>query len=372
MPRPRSHPGSIDRHGNRWRIRLSIRGQYVTLYAATKGDAEALARQRYDELVARADRGESVVPALPFSELLAEYRQRGMRTLSEGGRSTYELSLLVFERFFVQQRRDPRVDRIGKPVVESFLHWRSRTRMQGHGEPSPHTVAKDYRVLRRLFAWAVEQEYLDVNVVGRVKPPRAEQREYTLLRSDADLDKLLEACGPRDILRTFIVTAIETGARSESEVLWLQWRDLDFQQRTIAFAHGRDGRRLKDGESKVLPMSARLDAALRRHAENYRLALGSPYVFSSPVKRGRRQVGQRIASLRRGFKAAAKRAGFEGMRVHDLRHSTATLMLSRGHSIELVRRFLGHASLEMTMRYSHLVAEDLRELVQDRRPATGS
>lgn len=361
---PKSYPGSFERRGDSTRIRLSIGGKrhYITVPTTDKRELERIARLEYDRLAGRVRRGDSLM-APRFSELVHEYRERGMVDLSSGGRGAYEKSLRVFERYFVRRRTNPRIDRIRKRDVEDFLRWRRQ-------QVSPHTVRRDYRVLHRIFAWSVEQEYLDVNVVGRVKPPKAEAREYVLLRSDADLDRLLEACGPRDILRTFIVTAIETGARSESEVLWLEWRDVDFQQHTIAFAHGRDGRRLKDGESKTLPMSARLEAALRRHAELYRLALKSPYVFSSPVKRGRREVGQRIASFRHGFKKAAAAAGFEGMRVHDLRHSTATILLSRGHPIEKVRRFLGHASLEMTMRYSHLVAEDLRELVDDRDRST--
>ena len=75
-------------------------------------------------------------------------------------------------------------------------------------------------------------------------------------------------------------------------------------------------------------------------------------------------AGRRISSLRGAFNAAVKRAGLPTDLVqHDLRHRRATTWLQQGKPMHLVQKALGHSTIQVTERYSHLVAEDLRALV---------
>jgi len=82
------------------------------------------------------------------------------------------------------------------------------------------------------------------------------------------------------------------------------------------------------------------------------------------------KAGARINDLRAAFNNAVDRAKLpEGFRRHDLRHLRVTTWLAGGASPVLVKEAVGHADLATTMRYTHLVREDLRALVQTTPPA---
>lgn len=83
--------------------------------------------------------------------------------------------------------------------------------------------------------------------------------------------------------------------------------------------------------------------------------------ITSPLARYAK--GARLASLRRGFSAAATRAKLPaGLRMHDRRHRCGTGLLARGADVVKVQGMLGHADVRTTMRYCHLSREHLRGL----------
>jgi site-specific recombinase XerD len=65
-----------------------------------------------------------------------------------------------------------------------------------------------------------------------------------------------------------------------------------------------------------------------------------------------------------GFKQAAKEAGLVRLRPHDLRHAFVTRKLAAGVPAQLVMKYVGHADLATTLRYTHLVPEHLRGVVE--------
>jgi integrase len=67
--------------------------------------------------------------------------------------------------------------------------------------------------------------------------------------------------------------------------------------------------------------------------------------------------------VKNGFRAAAKSAGIRGVRFHDLRHTAATKMIEAGVDLVTVSRILGHASIQMTMRYAHPTPENMQRAV---------
>lgn len=67
--------------------------------------------------------------------------------------------------------------------------------------------------------------------------------------------------------------------------------------------------------------------------------------------------------MQNGFQAACRRAGIEGFRVHDLRHTCAPWMVQQGVPLMEVRDVLGHSSIEMTERYAHLAPDKPRSAV---------
>ena len=83
----------------------------------------------------------------------------------------------------------------------------------------------------------------------------------------------------------------------------------------------------------------------------------SEYVFAS--RKGTKKGY--IYDLRKPFEKACKIAGIENFRIHDLRHTFASMAVSSGADLYAVQRLLGHQDIAMTQRYAHLAADDLKK-----------
>lgn len=133
----------------------------------------------------------------------------------------------------------------------------------------------------------------------------------------------------------------------------------------------RKGRRTKSGKSRKVPMTPRLRKAYREHMARFRMkTYGTPperskWVFHHTRDRRHAKAGTRLGGLRRAFNSAVERAGLPGeLNQHDLRHRRVTTWLAEGKPAHLVQKAMGHSDLRTTMGYEHLVAEDLRALVE--------
>src|SRR5262249_5961124 len=79
-----------------------------------------------------------------------------------------------------------------------------------------------------------------------------------------------------------------------------------------------------------------------------------PYVFSRPD-------GKAIGTVQKVWETARRKAGFPDLRIHDLRHTVASLALQGGVPLSVVGKMLGHSTPAVTHRYAHLELEHLRE-----------
>lgn len=181
--------------------------------------------------------------------------------------------------------------------------------------------------------------------------------------SEANVTRLLTACGDRPMLYLFVLLCAETALRPNSEALWLQWQDVDLEAGYLRVRSERGGHRTKTGKSRSVPISPRLAVALREHFVRFRFS-GSPWVFHHVTARRRARAGDRLGTLLHAFQNAACRAGLPaGLRPYDLRHTRLTRWAGAGHNLAKVQKAAGHASIRTTMIYVHLADEDLRSLV---------
>ena len=187
-----------------------------------------------------------------------------------------------------------------------------------------------------------------------------------------EYQRLRSALCDEPMLLLFVTLAWETGARS-GELLQLEWSDVDFERHSVTFANDPvRGRHTKGRRSRSLPLSEEAVAALRDHAARFRLlAPPSSYVFKHLRRSRDAEPGQRIERVYRGFKSAAKRLGLPTLRPHDLRHAFVTRKLAVGVPAQLVMRYVGHADLATTLRYTHLVPEHLRAVVANENAGHG-
>ena len=220
-------------------------------------------------------------------------------------------------------------------------------------------------MLRRAIRDAVSPlRLLDVNPCVEVSGPLVEAAEMTVLDAK-QVDAMLKAA-VSDRLHAMYVVAVATGMR-QGELFALAWPDIDFDggsvmvQRSLEEIDGKQ--RLKPPKTKKgkrrieLPKFA-IDA-LHEHRKRM-LAEGHA---AGPVFCDRDGGYLRRQNMnRRSFKVLLKKAELPDIRFHDLRHTSASLLLLKGVNPKVVSERLGHASIEITLNtYSHVLPTMQRE-----------
>ncbi len=230
---------------------------------------------------------------------------------------------------------------------------------------SPASVHHTHMLIHRALGQGVRWGVLSRNVADLVDPPRVARAEMRTL-SAAQVGQLLEATSA-DRMAALWVVAVTTGMR-QGELLGLQWRNVDLEGRSLQVVGSLQpikGEGLQFLEPKTAQSRRRVQLvdmaveALKTHRAKQlqdRLQSGgrwpadSDWVFAN-------SVGGPLDPFRtrRLFWAALKAADLPAVRFHDLRHTAATLMLSRGVHPKVASEMLGHATVAVTLDlYSHV------------------
>ena len=213
----------------------------------------------------------------------------------------------------------------------------------------PYQANRMLALLRKFFNWSEKNGHRPdgSNPCQHIDKFKEEKRERFL--SDAELARLGEALAAAETARTaspWVIAAIRllmlTGARL-SEILSLRWDHVDFERGSIRLP-----------ESKTGPKTIQLNApALQVLVEVPRFE-GNPYVVC-----GQRQ-GAHLVNLQKPWRRIRKAAGLEDVRIHDLRHSFASVAVAGGMSLPLIGALLGHSQPATTARYAHLSQDPLK------------
>ena len=261
------------------------------------------------------------------------------------------------------------LEKLNPQVLQAFITSRTQAGL------SPATVKHINATLRAALSQAEDWELVDRNVAKLVKLPRAKKYKPTVLSPEQAKAFLLFSDGhPQEALFS---VALSLGLR-RSEIVGLRWQDIDFVAGTLRVTHSIErikGKGLQLGELKstkaqrVLRLPLVCVQALTRQKEKQRVAREwcgaswkeADFVFTTGIG-----TPMQPEMLTHEFKAAIAAAGLPNMRLHDLRHSCATLLLAQGVHPKLVQETLGHSTYQLTMdTYSHMIPQ-LRNEVADR------
>lgn len=248
-------------------------------------------------------------------------------------------------------------------------------RCDGKGGLNPRTVRHHHVALHNALQSAVKWGRLSRNPSDAVSPPRCQRSEWQTLSED-DIHALLEATKPTPYYALFYL-ALFTGMR-RSELLALRWCDVDLLlcqlYVTRALHHLRNGeivfRSPKTSKGRrLVALSPSTALVLGEHKETQaatRTMMGvslkdDDLVFSD--LNGKPLLPNTVTHA---WIKLVKRVGLEGIRLHDARHSHASLMLKAGTHPKIVQERLGHASIGITLdTYSH-VAPGLQQAAANR------
>jgi integrase len=243
------------------------------------------------------------------------------------------------------------------------------------GRPlSPTTVRLVHRILHKALADAVDADVLAANPVAKARAPRRQRPETAVWTADQVRGFLTARRGDR--LYAAWLLALTSGLR-RGELAGLVWGDIDLERGTLSVARQRTTdadshvvvKSPKGTSRRTLDLGSATSAALRAHRTTQDAELqvlgtarsgDSGVVFARPD--GHPLHPQRLADL---FQAAAREVGLPVIRLHDARHSCATLALSAGIHPKVVQQLLGHSSWSVTMDlYSHRIDRLQREASQ--------
>lgn len=178
---------------------------------------------------------------------------------------------------------------------------------------------------------------------GRVRSLSADEQGRLLASLRPDMRPLVEFC-------------LLTGARISS-ARTLTWERVDFNARLLRL----EVKSKFMGEFLTLPITPAAEAILQAVRGQHPIYVFT-YLCRSPIP-GKRDKGQRYPFARDGWRrtwaAALKKAGIKDFRFHDLRHTAATDMLKQTKNIAAVQKVLGHRDVTTTMRYAHVLQDDV-------------
>ncbi len=229
---------------------------------------------------------------------------------------------------------------------------------------APGTVRLMHGILHKALEQAVKWGSVPRNVCKATTPPEPNPEEIHPL--DAEQAKRILEAARGNRLEALYVLAVTAGLRI-GELLGLRWEDVDLDAATLRVRRTRSQAKTgpaftapKNGKGRSIRLTGRAVEALKSHkaAQNAeRLKLGDLWednglIFCTTA--GRPLDFRNVATA--SFKPLLKKAGLPDIRFHDLWHTCATLLLSRGHHPKLVQELLGHSSVAMTLdRYSHVL-----------------
>lgn len=341
-----------------------------TIYG-TKKDAERVLNQR----IMAIHRGEYIDSGmLTIHDLFQRYLRATAASLAA---TTHQRYSNAFKTHI-----DPALGRLKLSALsplhleEAYAKWLRAGRMDEKGGLSAQTLHY-HRFIHRVLNQAVRWKLLFRNVADAVEPPRPQRKEMAVL-TERNLLKLLDAAlGPSDhalaqcglssesAFGAAVAFLAFTGCR-RGECLALRWEDVDMKAGTAAIRRSmeqtKDGigfKPPKNGRSRVVQLPQQALGILRSHkAKQNAQRLKLPEAFKDNGLVFTRQDGSPIIPHAFGdaFRALVKRADVPKVRLHDLRHTHASLMLKAGVQGKVMQERLGHSGIGITLDlYSHLM-----------------
>ena len=221
----------------------------------------------------------------------------------------------------------------------------------------PATVNKHSSMLNRILNIAVHWGYLDKNVFKGAAIRKLPVGDYVQrFLTEAEIRRLLSACkrSSHPYLHLFVKLLLLTGAR-KSELRLARWTDIDERKKELFVAVSKSGR------SRTVMLSDKALSVLQQVKARSEV-LGVPttrdsWIFANPRTRAP------YTSLHNAFVEARESAALPSVRMHDLRHTYASLLINNGASIYEVQRLLGHYHISMTERYAQLFPNTLQDRV---------
>jgi integrase len=379
--------GELRQRGRIWWIRYSRNGKRYEESARStkKGVAIALLKSREGD--GAGGRVTPKVSRFRFDEaaddLLNDYRTNGKRSTAAvegkitlhlqpwfGGRRMTSITTADIRAYVAKRQSDTEI--IQRPYTVTLKDGSVRQvpeRRRAIAGVSNAEINRELTILKRIFSLAIQAEkLLHKPHIPLLREDNTRTGFFEREQFDSVRSHLPAALGP------VVEFAYITGWRIASEILPLEWRQIDFQAGEIRLDAGTT----KNREGRVFPMTDDLRVLLEtQHAEHLRLKQTGqiePWVFFRMVAKGRGGAlrPKPILRFNKAWKVACAAAGCPGRIPHDFRRTAIRNMVRRGVPERVSMALAGHKTRSVFERYNIVSDGDLRTAATQLRGLTGT
>ena len=321
--------------------------------------------REYDFLevgLTRAEQEQRRIARQPFHEYIEKWFEEYKDNLAIRTKSSYKMILNSRVIPYFKERNIPLKDLLGSDF-NSYYNYLRKEGLSGK------TALNHHRLMHLALKHAVKRGIIPYNPSDQANAPKADQYlgEYY---NAQELKKLLSVLGD-DPLRVPVIIAMYCGLR-RSEVLGLKWSAIDFENKKIHIRH-------KVIEDDTESTTKIVGVDLLKNHSSYRTMPLLPEVEAELLRERNRQL-ERKNKLRSGyskkweeyvcvdalgdiikpqyfsehFKIILKQNGLKEIRLHDLRHSCASLLVASEVSLKHIQSYLRHSTIAVTADYTHL------------------
>lgn len=325
--------GTVFKRKNKWYVNYSFRGKR---YKITAGKSKRKAEEVLRKIEANIINDRFDLPnrkKMTFNEI-AEYWLENYSKVANAP-SQYAKNKERIENHLKPFFGKTDISHITPRMIDEY-------KKDKHETLSAATINRTLAILRKMFNDAIRWGFIGHSPMRFIQQLHEQQNGFDYYTSE-EVRMFLENCS-----RGFFpiaCCAVYTGMRV-GEIVALKWQDVDFERRVIRIEKSGRGT-TKSRKIRYIPVNSRL---LKVLAE-LRMKEESELVFPNGNE------GMRSIDFRREMREAAEGVGLRRIRMHDLRHTFASNYVINGGNIVSLQKILGHSTINMTLRYTHLAPD---------------
>lgn len=353
-----------DASGKRIRRTKTIKVLDETLLKTKKKLQDYLTNE-YHKFKTEVEAGEYIAPEkMTIEHFVIEWENKyAHKELSETTLSNY---LTHIKNHILPAIGHKRIDQI-KPIhIINLLDQMKRT--DNSDVPLAVRTKQDcYLTLRNIFERAIEWQIIKSNPVKDVKKPRIMNEKEVTVYDEEEVEALFSSVENEPFhWRMFLTLALAAGLR-RSESLGLEWSKVDLEKGTVditqVIVKGRKGPLIKGPKSKRSKRIISLPSSVVEELKEYRLhwkkekfKMGEQWIEHNHEWVFCNEDGTHFypTTPTTWWRRFTKRTGVRFIRLHDLRHTSATLLINQGVHAKIISERLGHSDIRVTMNtYGH-------------------
>lgn len=352
--------GSLQKKGNFYYAVIStkdVNGKNKTIWKSTSCKKKSEAQKVLNNLLVEMENGEYIdTNKMLFSDFMLYWLDNEICNQVEPTTlESYKINITKhIEPYFKERLLE--VQQVKLIHLQKYFDDKYKSGL------SANSLHKHYANMKKALDYAVKSKMIKYNPIIDVSLPKIKKHNIEIISSE-DLKKLLEAVKDTPIETAVYLTA-NYGLR-RGEVLGLRWKDIDFENKTVSICNTRT-KMLSDVEkqpktessNRILPLIDNVAEYLlkvKEQQDDDKQFFGNCYNDCEYICRNKAGHPLSTGSYDHSFRSLLKANNLPLIRLHDLRHLNATMLLRQGISAKEIQVWLGHSQISTTLDiYTHV------------------